>query len=145
MRTFLADFIRASRLNVLHQRPDIRLQPDLNMSDIAILLHTWRHPYKQITDGKHHCRRAGIATHGIYRNMRHREVSGTLWRGSLVRLRPPSSRSRDLYRNHIRGIHDGAVWLLRSWRIRNGLPLPKNRGRAAYHDVNGKFYFVERP
>ncbi|BDB14452.1 hypothetical protein ANFP_17720 [Acidithiobacillus ferrooxidans] len=46
MRTFLADFIRASRLNVLHQRPDIRLQPDLNMSDIAILLHTWRHPYK---------------------------------------------------------------------------------------------------
>ena len=49
MRTFLADFIRASRLNVMHQRPDIRLQPDLNMSDIAILLHTWRHPYKSFS------------------------------------------------------------------------------------------------
>ncbi len=43
---FPADSIGASRLIILHQRPDIRQQPDLNMPDIKIILHTWRHPYK---------------------------------------------------------------------------------------------------
>ena len=47
IRTFPADSIGASRLIILHQRPDIRQQPDLNMPDIKIILHTWRHPYKQ--------------------------------------------------------------------------------------------------
>ena len=48
IRTFPADSIGASRLIILHQRPDIRQQPDLNMPDIKIILHTWRHPYKVI-------------------------------------------------------------------------------------------------
>lgn len=42
IRTFPADSIGASRLIILHQRPDIRQQPDLNMPDIKIILHTWR-------------------------------------------------------------------------------------------------------
>ncbi len=46
IRTFPADSIGASRPIILHQRPDIRQQPDLNMPDIKIILHTWRHPYK---------------------------------------------------------------------------------------------------